>query len=243
MPTVSEDFYNALQSTLIRFRDAKQNKDGTLHEVYQLEIDIMRAAIGNKKQSNRQLRDNVQKARKQINNWWRNYFISSLLCDYVKEVLKEYPLDVLYEKQYFNQEEANIKLDARNKLLTREIETIKQAENAEYVDQLFHQLEKERSLRQQLDSTLKTSQAYVDELRHQVESLQKQAADRDNAYAELRKRHEELSKRHFASSTKASGSPARSSSIPKLSPTPGKSSVVSHEMDVLDIVRSPFMMS
>lgn len=243
MPTVSDDFYNALQNTLIRFRDAKQNKDGTLHEVYQLEIDIMREAIGNKKQTNRQLRDSVKKACKEINNWWRNYFISSLLCDYVKEVLKKYTLDVLYEKQYLDQEDVNVKLKARNELLTREIETIKQAENADYVDQLFHQLEKEHSLCIDLEKTLNASKAHADDLERQVKKLQEQRDEREKTLDELRKRHEELSKRNFAMSTKASGSPTRSSSISKLSPTPGKSSAVGHEMDVMDILRAPFTMS
>ena len=231
MPHVTEEFYNALQEALICFRDAKQYKDGTLHEVYQLEIDIMRQAIGGKNQSDRQLRESVQKARKEINNWWRNCIVSSLLCDYVKNILKRYPLDTLYEKQYFKHEEMNVKLMAKNRLLTLENETLKKAGDAEFVSNLYNELQAEKSLREQLDKTLATSLAHTDELHKEVAMLRAQADKREASQAALVKKYEEVSKKYAVANLKLPSTPTRQSTLSLTKVTPSKKGDGGQEME------------
>jgi hypothetical protein len=91
---VDPKFQQALQGAVHRFRSAK-----SLWRHHHNEIDLIEEVVNNSSQSNRELRDETQKACRKINSGWRHRVVSSLLVDYVQAVLlnPQFNVERIYE--------------------------------------------------------------------------------------------------------------------------------------------------
>jgi hypothetical protein len=103
---VDPKFQQALQGAVHRFRSAK-----SLWRHHHYEIDLIEEVVNNSNQSNRELRDETQKACRKINSGWRHRVVGSLLVDYVQAVLLDHQFNV--ERMYeavIDDQDAYIKL-------------------------------------------------------------------------------------------------------------------------------------
>jgi hypothetical protein len=175
---VNPEFQKALKGAIQNFRTTK-----ALWKHHLDEIAIMERVVNNANQTNRELRDGARRACQEINSSWRNWVVSSLLTDYVTEVLDNprFNVEKIYEALI---DELDKTIGLQDKVIEKlELENKKWREDPQYYNQ-------------DLQKKLDTAEDFFKEAKHELCECKAELAQSRQLNKELKTMLEANKKNH-----------------------------------------------